>query len=175
MLDYSHTRDRLIHMIDVVFRNVVLGDGVSLHETVVIDDYGSDERRQEARLPDEKLDWRKLIDDPELSNICGIGGLCFYDAAGLRFHLPAYMTMILKDPVEQSRNDIWGSLEFNLTHLSGFQRERFEILTPYQRQTVREFLFFLRSWSFLAWGKECEAIDRALTEFWVDQNVYGSH
>ena len=87
-------RQRLLDQIDKAFAGVELGDGVSMHESAVIDDYGTDEQRLAARTPDEKLDWRKLIDGPEMTRLFSIGngGLCFLDAVGLRFYLPACLT-----------------------------------------------------------------------------------
>jgi len=171
MLDDSPVRHRLIRMIEIAFRDVVLGEGVSLHETIVVDHYGDDEERLAARTPDEKLDWRKLVDDPELGNVGGVGGLCFYDAAGLHFHLPAYMTMILKDPTSQGAQNQLDSLFYCLTDLSDYQRERFAILTPLQRQAVREFLFFLRARNYFTIRDECPEIDGALAEYWKDTGL----
>lgn len=63
----------------------------------VIDEYGGGEQRGAARLPDEKHDWRRLVGHPEPSRIAGGGGLSFYDADGLRFHLPAYLSLAVTD------------------------------------------------------------------------------
>ncbi len=97
----EHQR-RLLRLIEEAFQGVELGDGVSLHESVVIDEYGGPEERRTARASDEKHDWRKLVRDPELirpavGEVTG-GGMPFYDAAGLRFHLPAYLSVAVMDP-----------------------------------------------------------------------------
>lgn len=120
---------QLLQLIEEAFRGIELGDGVSLHQTIVIDNYGfnCDEAAELARH-DERHDWRKLVDDPELLNVQGIGGLSFYDALGLRFHLPAYLSAMVKgycvDDFGETEPDVYdplggiaGSLEFTLTHL----------------------------------------------------------
>jgi uncharacterized protein DUF6714 len=116
-------QQRLLDHIGRAFGGVELGDGVSLHETSVIDDYGTTEERVAARMPDEKLDWRKLIDDADVSRLCGIGpsGLCFFDAAGLRFHLPACLSLAVRDPEGEGTGDMLESLLFQLTNLDDYQ------------------------------------------------------
>jgi hypothetical protein len=44
----------LLRLIEDAFGGVALGDGVSLHETVVIDLYGGRAERLAAREPDEE-------------------------------------------------------------------------------------------------------------------------
>ncbi|HJT78348.1 MAG TPA: DUF6714 family protein [Gemmataceae bacterium] len=72
----------LLRLIEEAFRGVELGNGVSLHETVVLDRYGGPAERRAARESDERQDWRKLIGDPELIRptsrdgmTAGMGGL----------------------------------------------------------------------------------------------------
>jgi hypothetical protein len=146
MTDRQH---RLLQTIQHAFRRVELGDGISLHETVVIDDYGGREAQQVARIPDEKHDWRKLIDDPELARICGVGGLSFYDAVGLRFHLPAYLSLAVQYSDRDEVSNVVESLLFHLTHVSEYNLERFSILDDAQRRCVWEVLLYLRDVSDL--------------------------
>ena len=133
-------KDYLIQRIHEAFEGVVLGKGVSLHETEVIDCYGSLAERQAARQKDELKDWRNLINNPALLDVHGIGGLSFYDAAGFRFHLPAYLITGILKPKET----VVESLVFALSHLSTYQLERNTILTPLQRRCVKEFLVYYR-------------------------------
>ena len=100
-------QQRLLDQIAAAFAGVELGDGVSLHETQVIDNYGTAEQRLAARTPDEKLDWHKLIDDPELPWLLGnAAGLCFVDDEGLRFYLPACLSLGVRDPVRADRDNM---------------------------------------------------------------------
>ena len=121
MKDTSQEQERVRQLIHEAFAGITLGRGVSLHETVVIDDYGSTQARQKAREKDEKKDWRKLVDAPELKAVTGIGGLSFFDAEGLRFHLPAYMCLALVSPLLQNRTLLRGLSE-NRCFLPCFSR-----------------------------------------------------
>lgn len=162
-------RDWLMRLIELCFGGVVLGDGVSLHETVVIDNWGSDEDRQAARANDEQSDWRKLIDDPELGNIGGVGGIGFYDAAGFRFHLPAYMTLILRDPSTDAAHRRSSDLLMTLSDTGDFHRRYGKELSPQQKQCVRYFLLYMRAWRYLHYMCDSTKIDNALAKYWVDQ------
>lgn len=184
----SEQQLELLRMIEDAFREVELGDGVSLHQTIVIDQYGCNceeaERQAEA---DERHDWRKLIDDPELLNVRGVGGLSFYDAPGLRFHLPAYMSAIVKydwpvvtyeadkptldiNPEEYAAfeliADVAGDIEFQLTHLNDYQRERFFILNGAQRQCICAYLAYIRDTTAEFRILDDDGIDRAIENYW---------
>lgn len=137
----------LLRLIEEAFRGVELGDGVSLHETVVLDDYGGPEERRAARQLDEKHDWRKLIGNPELirptsmdRQTAGLGGLSFYDAAGLRFHLPPYLSLVVTDPATEDAQTVAADLLFHLSSssMSDYNQERFTLLSAAQRTCVRE-------------------------------------
>jgi hypothetical protein len=155
---------RLLDQIGRAFGGVELGDGVSLHETSVIDEYGPTEERLAARMSDEKVDWRKLIDDPELPRLCGIeaAGLCFFDPTGLRFHLPACLSLAVRDPEGEGTSDMLESLLFQLTHLDEYNRKRLAILDNAQRTCVREVLVYLRE----ILGAEDSELDRAIAGYW---------
>jgi hypothetical protein len=156
-------QQRLLASIEEAFRGVELGDGVSLHETRVIDDYGDAEERQAARVGDEKHDWRKLIDDPNLTKCARGQGFCFFDAMGFRFHLPACLVTLVKDPYVE--NEIWELLEsvlFCLTHSSDHNLKVLAILSGVQRACVCDVLCYLREKLEL----KDEALDRALERYW---------
>ena len=74
------------------FGSVSLGNGVSLHEVDVIDDYGNEDQRAAPREADQLTDWQRIPDE-DIENHAS--GLCFMDDEGLRFHLPAYMRFTL--------------------------------------------------------------------------------
>ena len=96
-------QQRLLDSIERAFHGVELGNGVSLHEAKVVDDYDTRAQRLAARTSDEKHDWRKLIDDPKLLQLCRLGALSFFDAAGLKFHLPACLSRAVKEPTGTDR------------------------------------------------------------------------
>jgi hypothetical protein len=139
--------DRQQHLLDSIeraFHGVELGDGVSLHEATVVDDYGTPAQRLAARKSDEKRDWRKLIDDPELLRSCRLGALSFFDAAGLKFHLPACLSQAVKEPMGRDVGEMLDSLIFCLTRLNAFQWHRLASLESAQRLCVKDALVYLR-------------------------------
>ncbi len=158
-------RQRLLDQIDSAFAGVELGDGVSMHESVVIDDYGTCEQRVAARTPDEKLDWRKLIDDPELIWLFSPlnAGLCFLDATGLRFYLPACLSLGVRYPEGgEEVGDMLVSLEFCLKDLSAHSLERLAILNDAQRSCVRDVLTYFRD----SRDWEDQELDQAIAGYW---------
>jgi hypothetical protein len=152
----------LLRAIQEDFCGVELGDGISLHETVVIDNYGGPAERQKARGRDEKWDWHKLVSDPELVRICGVGGLDFYDAAGFRFYLPAYLSLAVTDFERKDAGNVLESLMFQLTHFSEYNLARLSILNGAQRQCVRDVLVFLRD----EYELESTELDQAVVTYW---------
>jgi hypothetical protein len=155
-------RERLLNLIEQAFDGVVLGDGVSLHETIVLDHYGELWERQAARAPDEKTDWRNLVHDPELLNVTGVGGMCFFDAPGLRFHLPAYLCMAVNKLGLDVDSFVLETLLFILTNGSAYTLENLSILNHAQRAAIREVLVFWRE----KWPSEKPEIDRAIEKIW---------
>src|SRR5258708_1653742 len=133
----SERQQQQLQAIEHAFHGVELGDGVTLHETIVIDNYGGLKAPQAARAPDENHDWRKLIGDPDLARISGVGGLSFYDAAGLRFHLPAYLSLAVIDFERVDADHALEDLMFDLTHLDEYNAGRLAILDSTQRNCVR--------------------------------------
>ncbi|MEG4841763.1 DUF6714 family protein [Microcoleus sp. B9-D4] len=165
----SERQQQLLDTIARAFRGVELGDGVSLHETVLIDLYEGPEARQEARLLDEKHDWRKLVGDPALVQVTG-SPLSFYDATGLRFHLPAYLSLAVTDFDHEDAADVLGGLMFTLTNLCEYNLERLSILDSPQRQCVKDVLVYLRDEFYLRDEYEYELesleLDQAIGGYW---------
>jgi len=170
----------LLRLIEQAFKCVEPGDGIGLHESVVIDDRGGPEGRRAVRSLDEKHDWRKLIDDPELRrpNVNGItgGGMCFFDAEGIRFYLPAYLSVVVMDPEgEQDGGSIIGDLLIHLTSpqfKEYNQQHRFTALNTFQRSCVAEVLRYLRdvydipSNEWRVWD-----IERAIEDYWATEET----
>lgn len=159
----------LFNMIDKAFSGVELGSGVSLHETIVIDNYGSKTERQRARENDEKKDWRKLISTPELKSVWGNGGLNFYDDVGLRFHLPAYLYLLINEPEE---GEVTDSVIYTLTTSLGvdsYNYKRLLILNNQQRKCVRHCLIYLRHNAGRPYQGHHTLIEKAIEKYWKPQ------
>jgi hypothetical protein len=167
-------RQQLLDLIDRAFDGVVLGDGVSLHETIVLDNYGDESERQAARAPDEKTDWRRLVHDPEMHRVGGVGGLAFYDAEGLRFHLPVYLIRAIDALDRLTRGTfVESELLFTLTDCTAHTLAKLSILNHAQRTAIRGFLIYWRDkmepsrqWQ----PARMSELDSAIDEIWNPQS-----
>jgi hypothetical protein len=124
----------LIEEIQRAFRGVERGKGVSLHETEVIDAYGSQDERGRARAKDTDRNWQE-VQDCWIEEFGGVGGLSFLDAEGLRYYLPAYMTYWLRTGKEPNM------LAY---HLQRIEPDLDLLLRPKQKQVIAKFLDYVR-------------------------------
>ena len=69
------------------FGEILRGHGVSLHETWVIDRYGSMRERKKARKLDTDQHWWEVRDE-WIEEFGGVGGLSFLDDKGFTYYLP---------------------------------------------------------------------------------------
>jgi hypothetical protein len=140
-----HEKERVKEHIRSAFGSVRLGHGIGLHEAQAIDDYASDDVRARNRANDEKHAWAGL--KAHDLNEC-YSSLSFFDAEGMRFHLPAYMCA-----------DLDGEYGFELVYslvLHGRKDETIGLLNDAQRAAVRAYLEFI--------VMEPDCVDRALVE-----------
>lgn len=115
--------------IHVAFADVQLGEGTGLHEAQGLDDYADAQTCAACRAKDEKTDWRRIsIDD---MNLC-CSSLSFFDASGMRFHLPAFMQGDLDHQVNYD-------LIYHLTQSSALE-EKYALLNAAQRAVVINYL-----------------------------------
>ena len=127
--------ETLSDIIREAFAGVNLGNGVGLNQAQGLDDYEDAAACARYREGDEKDDWSR-IPVAEL-NRC-YSSLSFFDAEGMRFHLPAYLIA-----------DIQGTYDFGmafcLSHSTDFDRydRYFGLLSSAQRGAVRAFLLHI--------------------------------
>ena len=145
---------KLRQSIEAAFENVTLGDGIGLWQAQAIDDYENEKGQLAARNRDEKLDW-KTISGNDLIR-CN-SSLSFFDADGMRFHLPAF---ILSDEFHEHTD----SLIYSLTCLNDYVLNMFSSLTTSQRKVVTEYLIWCKNHKDYEFEKE--EIERSLKEFW---------
>jgi hypothetical protein len=115
--------------IRLAFADVQLGDGTGLHEAQGLDDYEDAQTCAAYREKDEKTDWRRI--SLEDMNLC-CSSLSFFDAAGMRFHLPAFMQGDLDYQVNYD-------LIYHLTQ-SVSMEDKFALLDDAQRAVVVAYL-----------------------------------
>jgi hypothetical protein len=121
----THAVEQLIRR---AFSGVTLEDGVGLWEGLEIDSYSDGDVRAAARENDEKMDWAAI--PVELLNGAATS-LTYFDAKGMRFHLPAYLIADLRGELHQD-------IRFHLN--SRALDRRFSLLSPEQKAAVRHYL-----------------------------------
>lgn len=126
---------KLCELIETAFHGVTLGSGVGLLQAQGLDDYADEVTCAAYREKDEKDDWRRIT--AEELNRCH-SSLSFFDAEGMRFHLPAFLILDLQG------GDRMG-MTFHLAHAAVVDHTKFDLLSPEQRHSVRSFLLFLLS------------------------------
>ncbi len=93
---------RLTELLFSVFPEGKIGNGTSIDESVVVDNYGSpvEMRRAKSKDPTAKLSWRQLIGDPRLlaGLNAGLGGYNFMNDRGKQFYIPAALATLLAQP-----------------------------------------------------------------------------
>ena len=112
----------------LAFAGVTLEDGVGLMQGLEIDSYAGADAEAAARETDEKEDWTRI--QVEVLNGAATSP-CYFDAKGMRFHLPAYLIADLRGLLTQD-------IRFDL-NTRGLD-ERYSLLTAAQREAVRQFL-----------------------------------
>ena len=150
----------VVDRIGRAFSGVRLDDGVSLREADVLDDYGTEAERKKARGLDELQSWQMISEDLIAHyHWC----LPFFDAKGMRFHLPAYMRFALR----HYRTSDSSSIDSTIYAL-GRDDDRYSLLTAPQRAAVRHFL------KFMAYNGgnhvDTDGARRALTDVWMKPN-----
>ncbi len=123
------TKNDVINSIKIAFSNVSLGNGVGLWQTQAMDNYESVEIQKQIRVKDIKDDW-SLLSSEELQ-ICQ-SSLSFFDAAGMKFHLPAYIVRSMTGEVD---NPI-----FHLTNLNEHAKSKLATLSSEQAGAVVYYL-----------------------------------
>lgn len=116
------------------------GDGVSLHETNVLDDYGDEAARLDARQLDTDTFWWEIPDEVMHHHRFYFS---YLDGQGLRYYLPAWMIHSLRrfgDPPDGRSTTLGDTLHVltlsDRSDLEGWQREKWNILTMEQSQAI---------------------------------------
>lgn len=143
------------HAIETAFAGVKLGGGVGLWQAQGIDDHADAGTCAAYRAKDEKKDWRCI--PTKALRECN-SSLSFFDAEGMRFHLPAYL-------IADLRGEYGFGMAFCLAHLSDHSIGKFVLLSPEQRAAVR--LFLLHILEDRDHKLDRPHIQLALAEYWT--------
>lgn len=153
--EIDHIRDIIIN----AFKDVKLGNGIGLREAQGIDDYATAEVCASYRANDEKDSWQNIA-VKEL-NQC-YSSLSFFDAEGMRFHLPAYLIADLNGEYQQD-------ITYTLAYLNEYRIKQFSLLSPAQRNAVRTFVLYLSVNDNYIYDRP--HILRSLEEYWTEQSI----
>jgi hypothetical protein len=155
-VDRAARADAICSAIREAFAGVRLGGGVGLREGQALDDYADAATRGVYRANDEKEDWERI--SAEELRQCH-SSLSFFDAEGMRFHLPRFL-------VADLRGEYSFGLSFTLTNLSDYTRAQLAALSAEQRRSVRMYLLHLLDDPDEAFDRE--RIEEALRSFWAE-------
>lgn len=153
--------------IQVAFKDVKRGDGVTLHEADVIDNYGSAKERKAARKLDSEDGWQS-VPSKDIEKYYWI--LSFLDPTGYRYYLPAYMVWTLKnyetnDSIDSACSTVY-SLNIDATNkaeLRQYHLERFERFNQSQSRAIARFLEQMANCGFAGDHKSARS---ALKDYW---------
>lgn len=149
-------KDRVLDLVRRAFRGVTLGNGVGLHQGQGLDDYADDRTLVSLRARDEKNDWSAI----PVADLDGYySSLSFFDAEGMRFHLPAYLVADLEDALQTA------DVLFHLVYMAQGAESRFDTLSPAQREAVRQFLMLRLSDHHRQFSHTM--IEAALSNYWT--------
>jgi hypothetical protein len=135
--------DEIIARITAAFSGVPRG-GITLHEAVVIDHYGSDAERRTARARDAERRWQDVPDTVIESHPSVFSFLC---PESFRYYIPAYMVWSLRyHRISDSLSSDFTIYSLTPTRDKGQDRwrlERFEIFSPAQARATWRYLQFM--------------------------------
>jgi hypothetical protein len=147
---------QVLDTIRTAFAGVVLGEGVGLRQGRGLDDYADERTLASYRAQDEKHDWSTIpVEDLDRYH----DSLSFFDPAGMRFHLPAYLVADLEGKLKIA------DILFHLVYTAHDAQSRFDALSPVQREAARAFLLL----SLADPNREVvhPAIEAALQDYWI--------
>lgn len=151
---------RVLDLVRSAFQGVSLGEGVGLLQGQGLDDYADERTVASYRAKDEKNDW-SAIPIADLDRYSS--SLSFFDADGMRFHLPAYLVADLEGGLQTA------DVVFHLVYSGPGSKSRFDTLSPQQHEAVRAFLLLLLSDAHREF--EHPEIQAALREYWTKERV----
>jgi hypothetical protein len=144
---YEEKKMALIEEITAVFDGVSRQEGVTLHEAIVIDDYGSLEERALARTQDTEDKWQN-VPDKDIRFTDAV--LSFLDPKGFHYYIPAYVVWYLRN-IDNEDPEFWSNTFDAITyHLSGgvhgdveeYYLSKFKLFTLEQAKAIAHFLVF---------------------------------
>ena len=135
-------RQSVLAEIHEAFQDVSREGGVSWSESEVIDDYGDDAERDEARSRDLDTHWTQLVDDPNWHCEPGVGGFTFLDPIGFRYYLAPGLVRIVRDINATDGIDLEFRLGIGTDEPSEYLKSQHSLLDTRQRKCIARCLLF---------------------------------
>jgi hypothetical protein len=150
------------------FAGVVLGDGVSLRQSIVIDNYGegyTEKEFKEIKLSEVVNDWmqipkHELLEAEHTSHL---------DAAGFRYYIPALMLTLIENYDNSSMRDISTlmSLYPKPDRMWTYCMVQYSLLSYDQKQAIAKFLIALPDLVTLD-AEDKANVERAIRNYWSE-------
>lgn len=119
------------------FRDISLGDGITLAQANSIDGYKSEEEQDLARLGDKNIAWQNY----PANDLEKLTSLLYLDSKGFAYYIPAYLLWCIENlfgnPYSNIASQTFGVFD---PELSKFNM-RINALTDSQRKSIKEFLW----------------------------------
>jgi hypothetical protein len=160
--------EAIIEEIRHAFRGVHRGR-ITLHEAEVIDEYGSDEQRAEARQRDTDDCWERVPDDHIAE--CTTA-LCYLDPESWRYYIPAYMIWSLRHLRISNSCIIDATINAFVPSnvdvaLDEHSMERYRLLSVEQSKAVCRFLRYMARYDAMSSDYVDPFISMALQKHWA--------
>jgi hypothetical protein len=159
------SKETVIEEIQAAFQGVRLGGGVGLFEAKAIDGHMDEATQRAYRAQDEKEDWT-TISAEKLDRYHD--SPCFFDAEGMRFHLPAFLIADLRGELKSATHPLFHLVRINGSdHLAEYRKSQLALLSRDQRAAIRSYLILLKDHPDHV--HECPDIDAALQGYWKEK------
>ena len=153
------SRQTLIAEIETAFSDVRRGNGITLHQARVLDDYGDQEKQLKAREKDQDSRWQ----DVPSKTIQDLYDACFFlDAEGFRYYLPAYMIETLRED-RHSGYPVGDWIVEDICRKD--RRSDLRLLSESQMRVVAKFVEFVADRWDEGWADAATAA-KGLRKFW---------
>lgn len=152
-------------IIHSAFSGVSLGNGTSLRQAQVIDNYGegvTDEEFKRLTLNEITNDWSKIpFEELELNCVAHL------DAEGYRYYIPAFMLSVLNH-YESSSMRVIGTLSslYPKEEMWFYHMERYSLLNQEQREAIAKYISVLPALVALE-RDDLVIVERAFKNYWA--------
>jgi hypothetical protein len=168
-------REQIWSLIAEAFKGVTLEDGISLLQSIVIDNYGegyTDEEFEALKQKENVTDWQSLkLEDLKKLEIAHL------DEKGFRYYIPACMTRFMDSYVPLDIGDRFttsvlffldaGGSDPEYPHSTVVVPHRYKFLNRQQHEAVAQFLYWLPAICKLGTFDQ-KQVETAFNHYWKD-------